>query len=325
MINSFRFLKADSHFYKGNLHCHSTKSDGCLSQEQLANAYAENGYSFLCFSEHQEYTDIDTFDTDSFIILPGFEWSSQSIDDRLFSKVHHVQGIKGNKRMQQNSSFESIKHGEIIEGLSFDGEKTSNEMSKYLKERGNISIYNHPVWSRTTPEDFGDLEGFTALEVYNHGCEVARKTGVAETYWDALLSNGKRVLAVATDDNHNWRIPDDSFGGWITVCAKKLTHDNVINSIVEGSYYSSSGPEIFNYGVKNNRVYVVCSPVNHVNFVAGNFIGAGCTKWGEENKDTITEAEFDLLGRERYIRIECVDRYGKKAWSNPLYFDFDRY
>ena len=43
-------------WYKGNLHSHTTNSDGRLTPEQSAAYYREHGYSFLCFSEHDYYT-----------------------------------------------------------------------------------------------------------------------------------------------------------------------------------------------------------------------------------------------------------------------------
>ena len=59
-------------WYKGNLHSHTTNSDGRLTPEQSAAYYREHGYSFLCFSEHDYYTDLRTkLDRDDFITLPG--------------------------------------------------------------------------------------------------------------------------------------------------------------------------------------------------------------------------------------------------------------
>ena len=37
-------------FYKGNMHCHSTLSDGALSPEELKDAYKNKGYSFIAMT-----------------------------------------------------------------------------------------------------------------------------------------------------------------------------------------------------------------------------------------------------------------------------------
>ena len=44
-------------WYKGNLHSHTTNSDGVWTPEQSAKNYRDAGYSFLCFSDHDLYTD----------------------------------------------------------------------------------------------------------------------------------------------------------------------------------------------------------------------------------------------------------------------------
>ena len=69
-------------WYKGNLHCHSTNSDGKLSPKEVVDLFKENGYSFLCFSDHDIYTDYRSeFDSEDFIILPGLEASVNLFDE----------------------------------------------------------------------------------------------------------------------------------------------------------------------------------------------------------------------------------------------------
>ncbi|MDB2050444.1 PHP domain-containing protein, partial [Clostridium perfringens] len=170
-------------------------------------------------------------------------------------------------------------------------------------------------------EDFINTKGIFALEIYNHGTVLESNTGYDTIHWDTMLRNGNRVFGFASDDNHNEDFLPDSCGGWIMVNAESLEHDNIINALLEGNYYSSSGPEIYDFGIKDGVAYVECSPVNHVHFMSGNAINGGFSYWGEPKEDSVTKAEFKLRGNETYIRIECVDKYGKKAWSNPIFID----
>src|SRR3954464_6720899 len=39
-------------FYRGNIHTHSTRSDGVRSPEDVCRTYREAGYDFLCLSDH---------------------------------------------------------------------------------------------------------------------------------------------------------------------------------------------------------------------------------------------------------------------------------
>ena len=59
-------------WYKGNLHSHTTNSDGVWTPEQSAKNYRDAGYSFLCFSDHDLYTDYRReLGKKNFLILPG--------------------------------------------------------------------------------------------------------------------------------------------------------------------------------------------------------------------------------------------------------------
>ena len=41
-------------FFRGNLHCHSNRSDGLVDPEEAVGAYREAGYDFICLSDHFE-------------------------------------------------------------------------------------------------------------------------------------------------------------------------------------------------------------------------------------------------------------------------------
>ena len=44
-------------WFKGNLHTHSTNSDGDTPPEHVAEWYLENGYDWLCLTDHNHLTD----------------------------------------------------------------------------------------------------------------------------------------------------------------------------------------------------------------------------------------------------------------------------
>jgi hypothetical protein len=47
-------LKGGGRFFRGNLHCHSDRSDGLGGPEEVVAAYRDAGYDFLCLSDHFE-------------------------------------------------------------------------------------------------------------------------------------------------------------------------------------------------------------------------------------------------------------------------------
>ena len=74
----------------------------------------------------------------------------------------------------------------------------------------------------------------------------------------------------------------------VVVCAPTLTRDAVVRALIEGAYYSSSGPAIDNWGVRDGHVWVECSPCERVNMVAGGFINAGSTVIAESDEGTLS-------------------------------------
>ncbi len=314
-------FEGEGQFLRGNFHCHSTVSDGTLPQEEVARRYREAGYDFLCFTEHERFTDRRDLSREGFLIIPAAEWSCvhNHAAEGEVQQCHHINAIEGTQAMLDGAPLGRFKHGDTMPALPFDGEPSARMMLEAIVGHGCMAIYNHPIWSRVRPQDTGLLAGFTAMEVHNYGCELEDFTGFNETHWDNLLEDGSRIPAVATDDNHNRQQPDDSFGGWTMVWADQLTQDAIAQAMMNGDFYATTGPSIFSYGVKDGVAYVNCSGVNQINFVTGRGINSGSTAWDLQGGDGLTHAEHKISGREGYIRIRCQRKDGKIAWSQPLF------
>ena len=241
-------------------------------------------------------------------------------------KIHHLHGILGTQAMQDAAPLGTYKHMQYIPPMKFFGEWTgpeaAQEVADMLRDHGCVTTYNHPIWSRVTEEEFIYTEGISALEIFNFNTVLESNTGYDVTYWDRMLRMGRRMNAFASDDNHNEGLFEDSCGGWICVQAPDLSHDSIVQNFIDGNYYSSSGPEIHDWGVRDGKVWIDTSAVNHVNFVCGNIINDGITVLGERFKDTLSHAKYQLKGHETYVRVEAVDRYGRTAWTNPIYLEW---
>lgn len=327
-MKDYSFFNCGGNWYKGNLHSHTTLTDGMLTPEQDVALYKAHGYSFLCISEHDLFTDFrEEFNEPGFIILPGIEYSAGlfSEDGSRRYKLHHMHGILGTEEMQKKAE-NPMRHMEAIPQKKYygtwDGAMVSQELCDMLSGRGCIVTYNHPVWSRVEESEFINTKGLFGLEIFNFNTVEESNTGFDTTYWDRMLRSGKKIWGFASDDNHNEGVFEDSCGGWVMVNAEELTHDNIILGLVNGNYYSSAGPEIYSYGIKEGIAYVECSLVEHVNFIAGNVIGDGITICGPKKENTLTRVEYKLKGHEDYLRMECVDKDGKAAYTNPIFIEY---
>jgi hypothetical protein len=153
------------------------------------------------------------------------------------------------------------------------------------------------------------------MEVYNTCCDFECNTGYAELYWDSLLRRGKKLWVFASDDSHR---REQIACGWIVVKAPELTREAIVRSITLGSFYASTGPEITEFYVEDGAAHVTCSPAKAIHFVAYEDRGWSFYQEGDE---PITSASLKLQGTESYVRAEVVGLDGKKAWSNPIFFD----
>ncbi len=314
-------FRGNGKFYKGNLHCHSTVSDGKFTPEELVRMYREHGYSFLGLSEHEIYTDRSDLNTEDFLIIPAIECSVASPEG---GKCYHIHGIKGPGSIPAKSQGRPLMNGEILKKPEEKGIAAAQKVIDNLTDAGNLVMINHPLWSFNELEDLLGLKGYFAVEIFNYGCEMENKTGLATVYWDSLLRRGIKVWGVAADDNHN-RDPFggppcdwDSFGGWVCVKADSLSVHSIADALQKGRFYSSSGPEIYDYGIRDGVVFAECSEVDRIYFLT--YEGRGFVRYAK-NGGTITSATYPLKGYERYVRIECQDAYGRTAWTNPIFLE----
>ena len=285
---------------KGNLHSHTTVSDGALSPEEIEKVYREHGYDFFSMTDHNLFVPHEKGNREM-LLLTGVE------HDLTYSrfKCIHVVGTGAPGRTE--TDYPCIKYS--------PDEINDQELIDRMRNDGQFVVLAHPVWSRMEPEELRALSGFHAIEVYNHGCENLCHAGHGEVYWDMLLREGKRLLATASDDTH---LPGDKFGGWICVKAAEKTEVAINKALFEGQFYASSGPKIIDFGTDGDIVYLACSRCREIHFVSypprgkSFFAGSG---------EGLTEAVYTRKGGESYLRAECIDDAGHAAWTNPIYFD----
>lgn len=281
-------------WYKGNLHTHTTLSDGHYTPEERIRDYREWGYDFLAITDHSVIAQVDTSEED-FLVLCGMEVGSYY--DQPDPTYHFI--------IPDASGLCPIPRGIAPQELLAQTEKV-----------GAMLILAHPYWSGLTLPDMLAVQGFIGIEVFNTVCEREIGRGLATVHWDSLLEAGLTPLGFAVDDSHtNRTYVWDVFQGWIMVKAENLEKESILSAIRRGAFYATSGPTIRDITVEPDRVSVRCSPVRCVNFICHHPRGKQVLA-GEGNE--LTQAHYVFRGGEHYVRIECRDRLGRTAWSNPF-------
>ena len=331
-------LPKDGSFYKANLHCHTTVSDGRKSPEEVKELYKGAGYSVVAYTDHDVMVPHHDLSDDSFIALTGFEGEFNanypSGKDYRTSHLCFIAGKKDNDvHPIWNPVCAYIGHApEYHERQKYDPEgyteKRSNSPEcinasiKRARDAGFFVTYNHPVWSLDDYNQYTQYEGMHAMEIYNHDCAVFNYNGYVPEMYDDMLRLDKRIYAVAADDNHNDYKRDsyafDSLGGFVMIKAKKLEYEAITDALFRGDFYASTGPMINSLYIEDGTVKVETSDAIS--------IGMTTARRSAKNKfakvgSYITYAEFQLDPAEKYFRITVNDGKGKHAHSRAYFLD----
>lgn len=289
-------------WFKGNVHAHTTVSDGRVTPQQQAADYLDAGYDFLALTDHNVMLTHTQLSREKFLMLPGWE---RDIPYGT-TKCIHLVGLFPPDTPDEMSVRRERGNPDVM---------CMQDLVDEMKREDQFVVLAHPVWSRMEPEEVRALHGVDAIEVYNNGTERLCHAGHAEVYWDMLLREGKRIYGIACDDTHGKTARSDRFGGWIMVNAPELTRDAILHALQTGNFYSSSGPQLYDVSIEADRVHVACSPCSEIHVIT--YPPRGKTYYMEEA--SLEELTYPLKGGERYVRVECIDAHGGVAWSNPVF------
>lgn len=292
-------------WWRGNLHTHSTLSDGHRSPEEVCRFYEAQGYDFLSltdhFLEHYGWPIADTrpFRTQTFTTIIGAE-------------IHPAQD-----RMELGASWHILAVGLPLDFAPSPLAETGPELARRALATGAYVVAAHPQWHTMTDRDVAALGPIHALEIFNASCADDNDTAESAYMLDLLLARGQRLTACATDDAHFVLNTRDRAAGWVMVKSETLQPDALVAALKAGDYYSSSGPTIYDLDVEPGRCLSLrCSPANRVFLLGGP---ARYTMVGEQG---MTEAQFDLSDwTQPYARVLVRDDAGRKAWTNPIWFE----
>ncbi|MEM9098548.1 MAG: CehA/McbA family metallohydrolase [Pseudomonadota bacterium] len=294
-------------FWRGNLHTHCDRSDGALPAEEVCRRYGNAGYDFLCLSDHfvgrynYPITDTTGFRTNRFTTILGAEVHSGAMANGELWHILAV-GLPGDFAPSNSPEFEPIPDQE-----------SGAEIAQRCREAGAFVAIAHPQWYGQTLADAMSIDAAHAVEIYNHGCAIECGRGDGWAICDLMLSAGRKLTAIATDDAHF--IGPDHFGGWVMVKAQENTPEALLQALKDGAFYSSTGPELRDVTLDGDTIHVACSPVAHIIAVGQNAASA------QLHGKNLTRGELSLFRfREHgWFRVTVMDEIGRCAWSNPIW------
>lgn len=337
-------LPKEGQFYKANLHCHTTLSDGKLTPEQVKEEYMKHGYSIVAITDHELLIPHPELASDDFLPLIGTEiglddegtnagsrrkcfhscmiaLDPDNINDPIWNRNDYFPfgNIDANRH---KCSFDENKPDFVREYNSKGRSAAMTEGSK----NGFFVTFNHPRWSLDKYDDYITYEGMTALEIYNNGCYVSGHLDYTPEIYDEFLRAGKKIFCTASDDNHNFREVDsprtDSFGGFTMIKAPELEYRAVGNALKNGHFYASRGPLIEElwYDAEEKKVHIKTSNAKKI-VCSSNTRLPRIAYAVEEGKEYLNEAVFDIQEYDTYFRITVYDENDLTANTNAYFVE----
>lgn len=332
-------LPESGNFYKANLHCHTTCSDGKCTPEQIKQIYRDHGYSIVAFTDHDVLLAHDELRDETFLPLHGYEMeiNEQKDGEYRFKKTCHICLIALEPDNLTQVCYHRTKYlfgnaPSFRDQIRFDqslpdyervySSEGITEIIRTARKAGFFVTYNHPEWSQESYPEYMGYHGMNAMEICNYGCLIEGYDDYNPRVYDDMLRGGERIYCTATDDNHNGRPVGhpkcDSFGGFTVIKAESLDYRAVTAALEAGHFYASQGPEIRELYLEDGAVRIVCSPARKISLHTAN---RRCGSVVAEEGKSLTEATFPITPADGYFRLTVEDHRGKPANTNAYFTD----
>jgi hypothetical protein len=271
----------------GNLHAHTTASDGQRDHQAVIDDYAGRGHGFLMISDHDIHTseeDYEDLEARGLILIPGNEISANG---------------------------PHLLHVGAADWVEPRGDR--QQVIDEVAEKGGFAVFNHPNWhanfNHCPQEVLERCQGYVGLEIYNGVICRLEGSPYATNRWDMLLTQGRRLWGFANDDSH--RAQGDVGLGWNVVYVQEETPPGVVDALRQGRFYASTGVEITSIQVRGQRIAIETENAGRI--VA---LREGARRFAQVDALSI---EVEVPPDARYVRFECWGAGEAFAWTQPFF------
>jgi hypothetical protein len=234
----------------------------------------------------------------------------EEVSDQFERKPLHINGLDVQRRIEPQGGTS------VLDVLN-------RNVAAIRRERGLPHI-NHPNFGwAITREELQQVRDNTLFEIFNGHPFVNNDGGGGvpgvEEAWDAILSNGVLLFGIAVDDAHAFKQPGNPNvpgpgRGWIVVRAPRLDTRTLLDAIVRGEFYASTGVELEELRAGRDRITVAVKAIASSKYRI-QFIGKG----GRVLQESIEpKASYAVQGNEGYVRARILESNGRRAWVQPV-------
>ncbi len=287
---------------KGNLHTHTTRTDGEFSVDEIAQLYKRAGYKFLAITDHRIYFDKPE-SAEGMILLSGCEYNCYLDQDE---RIHfHLLTLKDSRE----DDLDRIQHDDNqYKSLFFRKLSEVQGLIDTLRYRGNLVVIAHPDNPFIPREMLFELKDYQGIEVFNTKADQD-----ATELMEELFEQRFDLLFTAADDAHRLEAADGRslfYKGFIVVEDGVRTAEDVIKTVERRRFYASQGPLIKMVEIEGDLLTVKHHSVKKVEI----------KMYGQQYLETVV-----LSGESGYtskllntstegVILKLEDQFGKKAW-----------
>ncbi len=198
----------------GDLHMHSTASDGQHTLFELIGKAQKEGLDFIAVSDHNNYANNLMLPAISGLtLIPAVEWTHYRGHMNFYGLVQpFANSFIANTSEEKNAVLAYVRH-----------------------HHGLVSV-NHPKCGMCPY--LWDDEDFDLMEIWNGPMTARNRRAI--TWWTKLLSEGKVVPAVGGSDYHRDQRPVRFAHPVNIVYAKSPSVPDILDAIASGHLYISS-------------------------------------------------------------------------------------
>lgn len=281
-----------AHWFKGNLHTHTTASDGHAEPMEAAALYRDAGYDFLAITDHRKSI---AREAEGILLLTGVEY-----DYTLPHEVVHIVGVglaRSSTPEEDARAMESPRAGIGI-----------------IRSLGGRAILAHPAWSLNGADTIAALEGITAAEVYNSVSNAPWNgdRGDSAGILDVAAARGTVLPLVASDDAHFYNGDQCRAATWIN--ADDGSRESILDALDAGRFFCSCGPRFTDVSLEDGVLRVACTPVEKIVFYSNMPWVTGRARVAADQ----TGSAYVLQPGDTFVRCQITDSMGRSAWTNPI-------
>jgi predicted metal-dependent phosphoesterase TrpH len=290
--------------FRGNIQTHTTTRDGDSPPDVVVEWYRDAGYDFLVVTDHDVLTDPSGLRDAAgpMTLIPGEEISSGDV---------HVNGLGIKERIA--ATFADTVAATI-----------QGNVDK-VRAQGGVPSVNHPNFRwMVRPEDHAALQGVRLFEIHNAGPEVNNLGGrpgfpAIEATWDALLSTDHRMIGVAVDDAHSFKVWGRQYSNpgraWMMVRAERADPAELLTALDAGACYASTGVTLGEVHAAGGELVLGIEQQWELHYRT-SFIGVDGRVLDVQEGLSV---RYRMRDGDRYVRARVDDSDGLTAWTQPLF------